>query len=124
MKTCSLLSGIRRACLAAALAIMFTIGCATTQSVDWNSRVGSYTFDQAVTDLGPPNKQAKLSDGKTVAEWVTHRSGGGSFSIRTGIYGSHSSVGVGQTIGSSYNDRVLRLTFGSDGKLATWWKNR
>ena len=58
------------------LAVVFFAGCATTKPIDWNSRVGSYTFDQAVTELGPPDKQAKLSDGKTVAQWITHREGG------------------------------------------------
>jgi hypothetical protein len=62
-------------------------GCATTKPIDWNSRVGSYTFDQAVTELGPPDKQAKLSDGRTVAEWITHREGGTSFSVGTGFRG-------------------------------------
>ena len=50
-----------------ALVVAFIAGCATTKPIDWNSRVGSYTFDQAVTELGPPDKQAALSDGKIVA---------------------------------------------------------
>jgi hypothetical protein len=49
------------------------IGCSTTKKVDWNSRVGSYTYDQAMVEYGPPDKQAKLSDGRTVAEWITRR---------------------------------------------------
>ena len=32
------------------LAIVFIAGCKTTPSVDWNSRVGTYTFDQAVAE--------------------------------------------------------------------------
>ena len=50
--------------LAAALA-----GCVTTSRIDWTARVGNYTYDQAVAELGPPDKAAKLSDGTTVAEW-------------------------------------------------------
>ena len=98
-------------------------GCKTTKPVDWNSRVGSYTFDQAVTELGPPDKQAGLSDGKIVASWITHRYGGTSFSVGTGFYGGNSGFGVGQTVGTGYPDRVLTLTFGTNYVLAAWSKN-
>ena|ERR1041385_987543 len=98
-------------------------GCQTAPKIDWDSRVGTHTYDQAVSDLGPPDKSAKLSDGKTVAEWISRRSDGMSFGLGTGFYGSHSAVGVGQSIGSGAGDRVLRLVFGADNKLATWSKN-
>jgi hypothetical protein len=102
-------------------AVAFIAGCKTTQ-VDWNSRVGVYTFDQAVADLGPPNKQAKLSDGKTVDQWITlHGSNGffGGAGYANGNYG----MGAGQPIAQSYKDHVLELTFGPDGKLVSWAKN-
>ena len=51
---------------------LFLVGCASTK-IDWNSRIGNYTYDQAVTELGPPDKQAKLTDGTVVAEWMTRR---------------------------------------------------
>src|SRR3990172_9124999 len=60
-----------RTCLIVLLATLF-VGCAT-RKMDWAGRVGSYTFDQAVLELGPPDKQAKLTDGTTVAEWLTRR---------------------------------------------------
>jgi len=109
------------------LAAAFLVSCKTTPSVDWNTRIGSYTYDQAVTDLGPPDKQAKLSDGKTVAEWITHHSGGSGLSLGTGFFsgggGSGVGVGVGQSIGTGSGDKVLKLTFGSDNKLIAWSKN-
>ncbi len=105
------------------LAALVMTGCATTRPIDWNSRVGSYTFDQAVTELGPPDKQAKLSDGKTVAVWITHREGGTSFSVGTGFYGGNTGFGVGQTVGTGYSDRVLTLTFGTNNVLTAWSKN-
>ena len=58
--------------LSLAVAVLLA-GCATHR-IDWNARVGGYTFDQAVTDFGPPDKQAKLSDGQTIAEWITRYS--------------------------------------------------
>jgi hypothetical protein len=105
------------------LTIAFVAGCKTTPPIDWNSRVGTYTFDQAVTDFGPPDKQAKLSDGKTVAEWITHRSGGTGLSVGTGFYTGGVGVGVGQSVGSGYSDKILTLTFGTNSVLAAWSKN-
>jgi len=106
-----------------ALAAALIVGCKTTKPIDWNSRIGSYTFDQAVTELGPPDKQTTLSDGKLVAQWVTHRYGGSSFSVGTGFYTGGVGVGVGQTTGSAYPDRILTLTFGTNQVLATFSKN-
>jgi hypothetical protein len=107
----------------AALVAAFIVGCQTTKPVDWNSRIGNYTFDQAVTELGPPDKQAKLSDGKTVAEWITHRNGGSGLSVGTGFYGGGVGVGVSHSVGQGYRDRVLNLTFDADNKLGSWSKN-
>src|SRR5690349_16470655 len=69
----------------AATAVLALIGCSTTKKVDWNSRIGICTFDQAVQEMGPPDKQAKTSDGRTVADWISHTSGGSSFSLGTGF---------------------------------------
>jgi len=106
-----------------ALAAVLITGCKTTKPIDWNSRVGTYTFDQAVTDFGPPDKQTTLSDGKLVAQWITHRYGGSSFSVGTGFYTGGVGVGVGQTTGSAYPDRILTLTFGTNQMLAAYSKN-
>lgn len=110
-----------------ALTIACMVGCKTTPPVDWQARVGSYTYDQAVTDLGPPDSQAKLTDGQTVAKWVTHRNGGAGLSIGTGFLsgGGGSAVGVGmsQSVGSGSRDRTLTLTFGTNNVLSAWSKN-
>jgi hypothetical protein len=101
----------------------FIAGCHTTKPVDWNSRIGNYTFDQALTELGPPDKQAKLSDGKTVAEWITRRSGGSGLSVGTGFFGGGVGVGMSHSVGQDYSDKVLNLTFDTNNKLASWSKN-
>ncbi len=106
-----------------ALVAAFIVGCQTTKPVNWNSRIGNYTFDQAVTELGPPDKQAKLSDGKTVAEWITHRSGGSGLSVGTGFVGGGVGVGMSHSVGQGYSDKVLKLMFDTDNKLASWSKN-
>jgi hypothetical protein len=76
--------------------------------------------------MGPPDKTAKLSDGKTVAEWIKReRHGGVSFGVGTGGYvGGGTAVGAG--VGTStegYQEKILQLTFGADGKLLLWQKN-
>ena len=98
-------------------------GCKSTPKIDWNSRVGSFTYDLAVAEMGPPDKSAKLSDGKTVAEWIKRSSGGMSFGVGMGSFGSHGGVGVGQTVGSGYEDKVLRVVFDPDNKLLSWSRN-
>src|SRR6185295_2792300 len=75
-------------------------GCASTPKVDWNARVGNFTYDQAVAEMGPPDKSTKLSDGSTVADWITRKSSGLSFGLGTGYSsygrgsGTSTSVGV------------------------------
>jgi hypothetical protein len=102
--------------------LLLIAGCATNK-IDWSARVGSYTYDQAVIDYGPPDKFARLSDGGTVAEWLTHRG-------RSYVYPSY---GYGYSpwfygpyypgyVESSSPDYFLRLSFGPDGRL-TAWKN-
>src|SRR6266404_3158457 len=96
---------------------LYLAGCASNPKADWNSRVGSYAYDQAVAEMGPPDKSAKLSDGSTIAEWFIKHGSSVSFGVGTGFYGRGSSVGVGQTVGSPPSGEYLRLTFGADGKL-------
>lgn len=99
--------------------LVLVAGCRSTPKIDWNSRVGTYTYDQAVTELGPPDKSAKLSDGRTVAEWIQGYKRGSSFSVGTGVFGGHSGVSVGQTVGGGTRSRVLRLTFDQENRLLT-----
>jgi len=106
--------------LAALLTAFFSAGCASKPKADWNARVGNYTFDQAVVELGPPDRQSTLSDGRKVAEWVTGHTGGSGMSFGVGSFGSHTGVGVSQSVGSGGREKVLRLTFGTDGKLLEW----
>jgi len=103
------------------LAIVFIAGCKTAPQVDWNSRVGAYTYNQAVADMGPPAKLSKLSDGKTVDQWITLHGNNG-FSMG-GFNNNNYGMGAGQSIAQSYQDHVLELTFGADGKLVSWAKN-
>ncbi|MBI3881368.1 MAG: hypothetical protein HY301_15060 [Verrucomicrobia bacterium] len=106
-----------RPLLTALATALLLAGCATGR-VDWNSRVGTYTLDQAVVELGPPEKQAKLSDGTVVAEWMTSRTQG-----MSRVYvGGHAGYGAAPTYvepAPSYENYV-RLTFSADGRLTAW----
>ena len=106
-----------------AVSTLLNSGCKSTPKVDWDSRVGSFTYDQAVVELGPPDRSTPLSDGRVVADWITRSSGGVSFGVGTGYWVGNTGVGVGQTVGTGYSDRVLRLTFGPDHKLVSVWRN-
>lgn len=108
--------------LGTVLAALFA-GCATTH-VDWNARIGNYTFDQAVSELGPPDKQAKFTDGQTVAEWITRYYGGGSsVIIGSGYYGRPGGgVGYVQNVGPNTYESSLLLTFTTNNVLAKWSK--
>jgi hypothetical protein len=92
-------------------------GCASRP--DWNGRVGTYTFDEAVREFGPPDKTAMLTDGSTVSEWLLSRG-------RINEFGPPALRGFGPYAGlyprvatDFYQtpDRYLRLTFGTDKKL-------
>lgn len=110
--------GWSRLTLVAALALLLA-GCAT-QKVDWAARTGNYTFDQAVVEFGPPDKQAKLTDGTVVAEWLTRRGYRQAYPVG-GYYGHCAPWYYGPFyptyIDSYAPDYFLRLTFGADGKL-------
>ena len=110
-----------------ALAVLLS-ACSTTK-IDWNSRVGVYTYDQAVVDLGPPDKSAKLSDGSVVADWLTRRGrSGGTVGMYYGpaYYPRYDGYYHAAPYYYDYDppspDYFLRLTFGPDGKLQAWKK--
>jgi hypothetical protein len=95
------------------------------KTVNWSERVGTYTFDLAMVELGRPALVGESGAGKT-AEWVLRRSPRMSFGfgIGGGSYGSGGGVGVGVGSGISPppHGENLRLIFGQDGKLKEWTK--
>ncbi|HVU09227.1 MAG TPA: hypothetical protein VHG89_11855 [Verrucomicrobiae bacterium] len=105
-----------------ALVIAATVllaGCVTAPKINWSERIGKYTFDQAVTDFGPPDKSAKLTDGTTVAEWLTRRSqtivNPAPYVVQPGFYpGPIITPGYST---SYFPGQYLRLTFDANGKL-------
>lgn len=106
------------------IAWVLVSGCTTRPTVDWSSRVGSYTYDQAVLELGPPDRMTEISGGKKVADWVVGHSSSPRFSIGVGSYGRSGGVGVGTGTGGDSIEKILRLTFAPDGMLENWEQTR
>ena len=100
------------------------VGCAGPR-IDWAARVGSYTLDQAIMDYGPPDKQAKLTDGTTVSEWMIRR--GGYSPVCTGFgydypFWTYSGPWYPSYIDSYTPSHFLRLVFAPDGRMKSWKK--
>ena len=105
--------------LFAALVALAAAGCAT-EKIDWTARIGHYTYNQAVKDFGPPDRSTKLTDGTTVAEWMTDR--GETIVTPQGPYFVGPRPYYGPVIMPGYSvtrfpASFLRLTFGMDGVL-------
>ena len=100
------------------LAIAFITGCATIPPVDWNSRVGHYTYAQAINELGPPNRQVRLSSGAIESKWFVPPNGVTSQPNN----GLNNGFGAGPNITPAFNNQYLQLTFDAKGVLANWSK--
>ena len=114
MKTC--LNSAMQKILALTIGLALFLTACATNKVDWQSRVGNYTYDQAVLEFGPPDKQATLQDGTRVAEWLTSRS-----RARPGM-ATYLGGGVVHVSNDDGPDYFLRLTFAPSGQLQTFRK--
>lgn len=109
------------------LAGLMTWGCASKPSADWAGRVGSYSFNDAVRELGEPEQLVTLPDGGREADWLLRRGTSGSSAQATWRMGDISTIGTFRDtqLGPDWKksrpatpDRLLRLTFGADAKLS------
>lgn len=91
------------------------LGCETYGKADWKARVGHFTWDQAIEELGPPESEAKTSDGSRVADWVISRSRTYSTAVRGPLFWSWS----GQDVTTTAESHLL-LTFDAQGRLKAW----
>ncbi len=98
-------------------------GCASTPTVDWDSRVGNYTLTQARTDLGPPSESHSLPDGGTSGEWLT-RLGTAMPAASSGMDSGMRAGGVyqpgGMPTGMGSKSEYVHLMFDASGKLVKW----
>ena len=120
-------------CLVLATLATMAVGCSSTAKspkpdpakINWTERIGSYTYEQVVAELGNPAVIGESNEGR-LAEWVLRRSAHVSFGfgVGTGSYGPHGGVGVGvgSTMSPPPRGDYLQLKFGADGKLREWTK--
>jgi hypothetical protein len=113
-------------------AVLLAGSCASGTKVtvtdnDWGSRIGTYTYEDALAELGDPNMIGESSEGK-IAEWILRQSPAFSFGFGFGgaSYGHHSGTGggVGATVSPPPSGEYLRLRFDQDGRLVEWTRVR
>jgi hypothetical protein len=51
------------------LAVLFFAGCASVNA-KWQSRVGKYTYDDTIKELGPADQIANDSRGEKICSWI------------------------------------------------------
>ena len=91
----------------------------TVEDSEWGARIGKYTYQEALAELGEPQMIGESSEGKT-AEWVLRQSM--PFSIGFGFGGA--GIGVGTSVSPPPSGEYLRLRFDRDGRLTEWSKVR
>jgi len=113
---CGILLTMKRvtAILMALLLVGLFTGCQLTHSVDWNKRIGTFTLDQAIIELGPPDMEAKLGDGRTVAKWISRYNNGGQVIFGGGYHAPLIATTPG------YYESDLILTFTPNSVLQHW----
>ena len=102
-------------------------GCATTPEVNWDSRIGSYTFQQAQKEQGEPDQILRFNDGTFVAEWLQGQTySGPPTTAASGSYGPrHTWVdreGMESLARAARQTRYLHLTFSAENRLLRWDK--
>lgn len=100
--------------------LILLAACSTTSPlVDWNRRIGHYSYDLALEDLGVPVRSTTLTDGSIVADWRTRRSTPG-FVDQVGYITSVASESPIPNYAPPVPNQYLRLTFGPDQQLTGW----
>ena len=117
-------------CVSLAVVSLIT-ACASKPKVDpnrdWSALIGTYSFAQALAELGTPATTGASPEGR-FAEWTLKRSPQMSFGVGmgTGSYGRHGGVGVGTgtSITPPPRGEYLRLDFGTNDLLQSWAKTK
>lgn len=102
------------------LFLAFLISGCATQRVNWQTRVGNYTYDNAVHEYGPADKRDQLSDGTVVADWIVRE--GHAVTVPQPYLTGPDGMGAARPVfNSGYMPAYfMELTFGPDGKLASY----
>jgi len=101
----------------AVLAIAIAIGGCATQHISWQTRIGNYTYDDAVREWGPPDKESPLNDGTLIADWIV-REGHTVMAPQPYLLPPDNMGAPQPTFNSSYVPTYfMRLVFGPDKRL-------
>lgn len=102
--------------------VLVLAGCATTPKVNWSNRVGTYTYPQALAELGQPEESTVSDEGTRIATWVLQQGmPGGVEYPRPVVHGASGFTQQGiPRLRPTVLGQYLTLTFGSDGKLSSW----
>lgn len=102
----------------------FLVACATTSGIDWNQRLGKYSYINALAELGKPENTSVRPDGTRDAEWLLRRGARGSAG-----YGEGGVFATPGYLEPPYNREIppipsqyLRLSFSTNGMLTSWAK--
>ena len=103
------------------ISVLVLAGCIAAGNKQWSARVGHYTLDQAVSELGQPERSALLMGGAVVVEWVAESPGNVKPGGPNQEWPSHYHSGVaGVSPTPSFPASHLRLTFAPDETLTDW----
>jgi len=103
------------------LFVLVLAGCITAGKTQWAARVGHYTLEQAVLELGTPTKSALLLDGEIMVEWVTPNEENVKPNGPNQEWPGHYHGGMaGVSAPPSFPASHLRLTFAPDETLTDW----
>lgn len=123
MKLQTLLTDRRLHWCLGVLTAMILTGCSTTSSVNWDARIGTYSWDDALAEFGDPDRVADLEGGVKAAEWITERNISRASAADDPFYTRGETIRPNQTYGTTAPPKVLRLSFKPDGKLFDWHRN-
>lgn len=100
-------------------------GCADTLSIDWDKRIGNYSYDDMRSDFGEPWKTETAADGVKTCDWpVFIRQ---SWHTHTEYVHNDSTddfIIAGDRNSSGGLRYFYRMTFDSKGLLVKWKKVR
>ena len=101
---------------------LLVAGCQALQQVDWDGRIRRFNYEQAMTEMGWPVEEIKLSDGMRRAEWIANSgvSMGRALARPGNKRRSMSVVLLEPTEIHRLRDRYLRPTFDETGRLVAW----
>lgn len=103
-----------------AIAGIIGAGCAT-QDAKWNQRIGHFTYQQAVSELGQPATRETLADGRVSVEWVSRYNTSATSPEMDSNFYEHA-ASFAHTDDATGESR-LNLTFSTNNILTGWSKD-